>query len=208
MPRNVLVRLNDSTMLTGCSSHWTGSAPGQLLVNLSQMGVSDPVILLDEIDKLGGTEHSKKVQYALLHILDPAQNHEVQDNFLNDIKHDFSRIWFICAMNNSNMWIPALRDRLEIIDIPAYTNRELTEMIPGYVLPALMRQAGHPEGEITITAEACQSLLARVDVSAGGVRSIQKALTIMIDRIYLYNTMEDKSILSYKVKNYHGLPTP
>lgn len=204
----------DSTIFKGSDNVWSGSAPSLLLQILSKVKYSDAVILLDEFDKLGSTDKGIEVQNALLHVLDPSQNKEFQDSFLNEFPHDISNVWFIPAMNDDTIILPALRDRLDIIEIPAYSRDEMVQIIKLHTLPEAVADKGMPSGSITITDEGARQLLQRLgyEVDQSGMRPIEKAVNNIVSRLNFLRTMHTEAgfspdiPLTYKLKDFHGLP--
>src|SRR3972149_10448433 len=129
----------DSSVFKGSANIWVGSTPSMLLQILSRVKYSNAVILLDEVDKLGTSDKGLEVQHALLHVLDPTTNKEFQDSFLSEFPHDISKIWFIPAMNDDTKLDPALRDRLNIIELPSYTRNDIVQIIKRHALPDALR---------------------------------------------------------------------
>jgi ATP-dependent Lon protease len=201
----------DSTIFKGSDNVWSGATPSLLLQILSRVKYSNAVILLDEIDKLGVSEKGREVQHALLHILDPTQNREVQDAFLNEFSHDFSNIWFICALNDDKDLDPALRDRLNIIKVPSYSQKEMTQIIIQHTLPEALSDKGISIEDLTISESGAQGLLNLLgtEIQNSGMRPVERAINDVVSKINLLQTLgHDTSEipLSYNVPDFHGFP--
>lgn len=204
----------DSTIFKGSDNVWSGAAPSMLLQILSRVKYSNAVILLDEFDKLASTDRGIEVQNSLLHVLDPSQNKEFQDAFLNEFPHDISNIWFIPAMNDDANISSALRDRLDIIEIPSYTRDDMVQIIKLHTLPEAILDKGIPEGTITITDDAARHLLFKLgdQIDNSGMRTVEKAINNIVSKLNLLRTMYNgDSIVStiplpYNLKDFHGLP--
>jgi Holliday junction resolvasome RuvABC ATP-dependent DNA helicase subunit len=203
----------DATIFKGSDNVWSGATPSLLLQILSRVKYSNAVILLDEIDKLGTTERGIEVQHALLHVLDPTQNKEFQDAFLCEFHHDIGKIWFIPTMNDDSKIDPALRDRLDIIDIPPYNREEMVEIIKLHTLPEALIDKGIEPNCITITNEGAYRLLQRLgsEVEEAGMRPVEKAISDIISKLNLlrslYNDANSIEIpLTYKLTDFRGFP--
>lgn len=151
--------MNDAAVFKGHDGVYSGSGPGILLQKLKQAGCADPVLLLDELDKLPMQDtKARQVQYALLHLFDPLQHTKYQDLYLTEIPHDMSRLWIVATMNDHTQLDPALRDRMTIIHVPDYTPAELDVIMRNYTFPKLLKRYGLSESDCQLTEGACQRL--------------------------------------------------
>ena len=177
---------SDTTMLTGSNGVWQGSTPSAILDILMRSHCCDPVILFDELDKTA--DNSKNIDNVLLHILDPAQNNNFQDNYLSDIPHDISNIWFIIAINDDKHLKSALRDRLNIVTVPSYTQDDMKQIIMRHTLPDMLVDKGFKRNDVTITPEACARLLIKLDVGRCGLRVVERAIDSIVSYLNLSRT--------------------
>ncbi len=158
--------VRDEAEIRGHRRTYVGAMPGLLLVGLRRVGVRDPVMMIDEIDKMSGDGASGDPTAAMLEVLDPSQNHEFVDHYLN-LPFDLSSTLFICTANNLFDIPPALRDRLEIIRIAGYTVEEKVEIAWRYMLPRLLEENGITDKDIQFTDEVLSFISSRYSREAG-----------------------------------------
>lgn len=120
--------VNDNSFLEGHSYTYVGSKPGIIVASLLKMKYKNGMIFFDEIDKIGKTKNGDEVSDCLLHIIDTTQNHKFIDKYIGEIPIDLSKIWFTFSMNDENQINPILRNRLKIIKMPKYTNKDKIEI--------------------------------------------------------------------------------
>jgi ATP-dependent Lon protease len=173
--------VRDEAEIRGHRRTYVGAMPGLLLQALRRVGVSDPVLMIDEIDKMSGGGASGDPTAAMLEVLDPAQNHDFVDHYLN-LAFDLSRSLFICTANNL-FDIPApLRDRMEVIRIAGYTVEEKVEIAWRYLLPRLLEEHGITDKDIQFTDEVLGFISSRYSREAG-LRNFERNIaTIMRKR--------------------------
>lgn len=172
----------DLSDLKGFRRTYMASMAGQLLRTIAQCKTNNPVILLDEIDKLAP---GSQVTTALLEILDPAQQSTYTDVWV-DIPFDISNVLFVCTANWEESIHPALRDRLEVITLEGYLEAEKFEIARRHLLPKCLRNAGLTEGEhVSITDEALQELVKHYSPMQPGVRELETQLQTIVNGISL-----------------------
>lgn len=202
--RIALGGLDDSSVFKGQNKHWLGSGPSIILEILSRFKFSNGIILLDEIDKLGDTSKGRDVQNALLHITDYTQNSEFKDTYLSDFPHDISKIWFMYSLNDVNLIDDVLKDRLHIVHVDGYSNKDLKEIIKSYLIPRTLENIGIEKGQITLSDTAIDALIQRCDIKKQGVRTIDRLLKDIISRVNFLRVCNDDSskLTSFYIPNF------
>jgi ATP-dependent Lon protease len=173
--------VRDEAEIRGHRRTYVGAMPGLLIQALRRVGVRDPVLMIDEIDKMSGGGSTGDPTAAMLEVLDPAQNHDFVDHYLN-LPFDLSSTLFICTANNLFDIPPPLRDRLEVIRIAGYTIEEKVEIAWRYLLPRLIEDHGLTDKDLQFTDEVLGFISSRYSREAG-LRNFERNLaTIMRKR--------------------------
>jgi ATP-dependent Lon protease len=170
--------VRDEAEIRGHRRTYVGAMPGLIIQALRRVAVKDPVMMIDEIDKMAGGGASGDPTAAMLEVLDPSQNHDFVDHYLN-LAFDLSSILFICTANNL-FDIPApLRDRMEIIRIAGYTIEEKVEIAWRYLLPRLLEEHGISDKDIQFTDEVLGYISSRYSREAG-LRGFERNLAAIM----------------------------
>jgi ATP-dependent Lon protease len=181
--------------------------PGKLIQTLKKVGYSNPVFCLDEIDKMT-SDFRGDPSSALLEALDPEQNRHFNDHYM-EVDYDLSEILFITTANTL-FDIPApLRDRMEIIQIPGYTEYEKAQIATGFLIPKQIRENGLEESDVTFSDNAVQAIIRRYTREAG-VRNLEREISSVIRKIAtrIVRTRERKcyAVSTVSVQKYLGQP--
>ncbi len=172
--------VRDEAEIRGHRRTYVGSLPGLILQAVRRVQVSDPVLMIDEIDKMTGGSPSGDPTAAMLEVLDPAQNVSFTDHYLN-LPFDLSSALFICTANNLFDIPHALRDRLEVIRIAGYTVEEKVEIAWRYLLPRLFDDHGITDHDLQFTDESL-SLVATRYAREAGLRTFERQLAALMRR--------------------------
>lgn len=178
--RIALGGMHDEAEIRGHRRTYIGAMPGRFLHSLSKCKYSDPLILLDEIDKVG-KDFKGDPSSALLEALDPEQNNTFHDNFI-DYPYDLSRVLFIATANDLSTIPAALRDRMEIIEMTGYTLEEKREIALRHLIDTVLKENGFNEKEISFTPEAIDTII-RQYTHEKGVRQLKMQISKIVRKL-------------------------
>ncbi|HAF23149.1 MAG TPA: endopeptidase La [Blastocatellia bacterium] len=198
--------MRDEAELRGHRRTYIGSMPGRIIQSIRRAGVNNPVLMLDEIDKLGN-DYRGDPSSALLEILDPQQNNSFRDHYL-DLPFDLSRVFFIATANQLGPVPPPLRDRMEVIAIAGYSDREKLEIARRYLIPRQIEENGLKTGQLSISDEAVELIATRYTREAG-VRQLERNIGRVARKVALkiaQGEVETVSVAAQDVDDYLGAP--
>jgi ATP-dependent Lon protease len=169
--------LRDEAEIRGHRKTYIGAMPGRIIQSLKKAGTSNPVFILDEIDKLASS-HQGDPSSAMLEVLDPEQNSDFHDNFL-EMGYDLSKVMFIATANNLSTIQPALRDRMEIINVTGYTIEEKVEIAKRHLLPKQLEEHGLSKKDLKIGKRQLEKIVEGY-TRESGVRSLEKQIAKVV----------------------------
>ncbi len=198
--------VRDEAELRGHRRTYIGAMPGRIIQAFRRAGVNNPVMMLDEIDKLGN-DYRGDPAAALLEILDPQQNNSFRDHYL-DLPFDLSRVFFIATANQLGPIPAPLRDRMEIISLAGYSDREKLEIAKRYLVPRQTTENGLNSAQVQITDDAVELIAARYTREAG-VRQMERNIGSIARKVALkvaQGEAESVTVTAAEVREYLGPP--
>jgi ATP-dependent Lon protease len=204
--RIALGGVRDEAELRGHRRTYIGAMPGRLIQALRRVGVNNPVLMLDEIDKMG-SDHRGDPASAMLEILDPQQNHTFRDHYL-DLPFDLSNVFFIATANQLGPIPAPLRDRMEVIQLAGYSDHEKLAIARQYLVPRQILENGLKPENFTITDAALSSLAMNYTREAG-VRQLERAVGSVARKAALkiaQGSVESVAVDAKDLKKYLGGP--
>ena len=199
--------VRDESEIRGHRRTYIGALPGTILRAIRDAGSNNPVLMIDEIDKMGADFRGDPAS-AMLEVLDPEQNSSFRDHYL-DLSFDLSSVFFICTANQLDTVPPALRDRMEIIELSGYTQEEKREIAKRYLVPRQMERNGVGRSKIEVTPEALDVIIDGYTREAG-VRSLEREIGSVcrkVAREFAEGTRKSKRVVRAKtVRELLGKP--
>ena len=190
--------LRDEAEIRGHRKTYIGAMPGRILQSIKKAGTSNPVFILDEIDKVGHEYHGDPSS-ALLEVLDPEQNNAFYDNYV-ELDYDLSNVMFIATANSLSSIQPALRDRMEIIEITGYTVEEKLEIARRHLLPKQLSEQGLKKDQLSVNKNVLEHLIENY-TRESGVRSLEKVIAKIVRNAAKSIAMEQKYNVNVDMKD-------
>src|SRR5690606_17016371 len=181
--------MHDEAEIRGHRKTYVGAMPGKIIQNMKKVKISNPVYVLDEIDKLS-SDFRGDPSSAFLEVLDPEQNSTFLDNYL-EVEYDLSKVLFIATANSLDSIQPALRDRMEIIEVTGYTQEDKLEIAKRHLVPKQRKEHGWKAKELTFDKAALVKIIEDY-TRESGVRSLERAIGKVIRNIAKSIAMEEE----------------
>ena len=199
--------MRDEAEIRGHRRTYIGAFPGQIIQMMKKAGSRNPVFLLDEVDKMS-MDFRGDPSAALLEVLDPEQNHTFSDHYL-DVEYDLSSVFFIATANVMHTIPQALQDRLEVIRLPGYTEREKIEIAQRHLIPKQIKSHGLAADNVEYEEDALQELVRRYTREAG-VRNMEREMSTVLRKVARRVVLEGKeystTITPKNLSDYLGVP--
>lgn len=199
--------VHDEAEIRGHRKTYIGAMPGRIIKSLIKAEASNPVVILDEIDKLG-SDHRGDPSSAMLEVLDPEQNHSFHDNYL-DMDYDLSKVMFIATANNLGTIPPALLDRMELIEVSGYITEEKIEIARRHLVPKELENNGLKKEDVKFSKTALEYIIENY-TRESGVRELEKKINKVMRKIALEFAREGcpmvHDIKPADVRSYLGAP--
>lgn len=198
--------LHDESEVRGHRKTYIGAMPGRIIQGIKKAGTSNPIFMLDEIDKVG-TDFRGDPSSALLEVLDPEQNSTFHDNYL-EVDYDLSHVLFIATANTLSTISAPLRDRMEIIDVSGYIMEEKVEICKRHLLPKQLKNHGLKKNQVSLSTPAIRAVI-EGHTQESGVRSLDKKMAAIMRkaaRNVAVDEVEKQSITPDNLEDYLGFP--
>jgi ATP-dependent Lon protease len=195
---------NDVSSYVGSSYVYEGASNGEITNMLIKSQCMNPIIFMDELDKVSFSERGKEIIGMLTHLTDTTQNSSFVDKYFDGIELDLSRAFFVFSFNNINLIDPILRDRLNIIRFKPYKSNDKKIIVKKYILPELLKNIGMNEGDILISDDNVKYVITNFTGNEKGVRNLKRCLEDIIMKLNLIrfvNKGKNDIVFPYEIKN-------
>jgi len=196
-----LAGMSDESYISGFSHTYEGSDYGKITRMLIEAGTMNPIIFMDEVDKIDQSKHGIAVMNKLIEITDFSQNNEFEDLYFSGVKIDLSQCLFVFSLNDINLIDPILRDRLEVINIKGYDTKEKIIICRDYLIPCELKDINIEPDKILFPDEVIKYIIDKIKKEEG-VRELKRSVNIILRKLnilqYLNHETNNKTVSYYK----------
>ena len=189
---------SDVSHYSGHSYTYEGSMWGRIIDSIIQAGCMNPVLYFDELDKVSGTPHGEEITSMLIHLTDRSQNSQYHDRYFAGIDFDLSQCLFVFSFNDESRVHPVLKDRMRVINVPGYNDKEKKVIVANYIWPDILRHAGISREDLTADEEAAEYIIKEYSNGEEGMRNLIRVVEAVVSRVNLIRISDEAAAKAYK----------
>ena len=189
---------SDVAHYVGHSYTYEGSMWGRIVDSIIQAGCMNPVLYFDELDKVSGTPHGEEIMSMLIHLTDRSQNSQYHDRYFSGVDFDLSQCLFVFSFNDESKVHPVLKDRMRVINVPGYNEKEKKVIVANYVWPDILRHAGIAREDLSATEEAAEYIIKEYSNGEEGMRNLIRVVEAVVSRVNLIRISDEAAAKAYK----------
>ena len=189
---------SDVSHYVGHSYTYEGSMWGRIIDSIIQSGCMNPVLYFDELDKVSGTPHGEEITSMLIHLTDRSQNSQYHDRYFAGIDFDLSQCLFVFSFNDESLVHPVLKDRMRVINVPGYNDKEKKVIVANYIWPDILKHAGISREDLTADEEAAEHIIKEYSNGEEGMRNLIRIVEAVVSRVNLIRISDEAAAKAYK----------
>ena len=189
---------SDVSHYVGHSYTYEGSMWGRIIDSIIQSGCMNPVLYFDELDKVSGTPHGEEITSMLIHLTDRSQNSQYHDRYFAGIDFDLSQCLFVFSFNDESRVHPVLKDRMRVINVPGYNDKEKKVIVANYVWPEILKHAGIRREDLSADEEAAEYIIKEYSNGEEGMRNLIRVVEGVVSRVNLIRISDEAAAKAYK----------
>ena len=189
---------SDVSHYVGHSYTYEGSMWGRIIDSIIQSGCMNPVLYFDELDKVSGTPHGEEITSMLIHLTDRSQNSQYHDRYFAGIDFDLSQCLFVFSFNDESRVHPVLKDRMRVINVPGYNDKEKKVIVANYIWPDILKHAGISREDLSADEEAAEYIIKEYSNGEEGMRNLIRVVEGVVSRVNLIRISDEAAAKAYK----------
>ena len=189
---------SDVSHYVGHSYTYEGSMWGRIIDSIIQSGCMNPVLYFDELDKVSGTPHGEEITSMLIHLTDRSQNSQYHDRYFAGIDFDLSQCLFVFSFNDESRVHPVLKDRMRVINVPGYNDKEKKVIVANYIWPEILKHAGIAREDLSADEEAAEYIIKEYSNGEEGMRNLIRVVEAVVSRVNLIRISDEAAAKAYK----------